>query len=277
MKKSFIFISCIILFFTGCSSKELENKIVELENKVTELQTKIIEEENQKLTFADECQKLENRILNLEQKIEVQNQINKVFIDYNDIFNQEKYEIHELQYSLDFKYDGFNIMVYKNLNTENKSYIIQKDDVVDVSLFIYEKESQKSFIKVCVNNQIDGYIKIDCNPYSNGNFEFIETIDVDGKQISVLQLTSTFLIREGTIINALPSENSRNLHEISHKEGGEYYQALAITSDYQWVKVSVEEITGWVPAKTLSRDIGGPTIYTPEKRIYWELIDSNMI
>ena len=39
----------------------------------------------------------------------------------------------------------------------------------------------------------------------------------------------------------------------------------------------VGEITGWVPASTLSIGMGGPTIYTPEESIYWDLIGGNLI
>ena len=95
--------------------------------------------------------------------------------------------------------------------------------------------------------------------------------------LATLTLESTFLINEGTCVKELPSNNAKDLHEISHKEGGIYYESFEITSDYQWVKMVVGEITGWVPASTLSRDIGGPTIYTPEKSIYWDLIGSNLI
>jgi hypothetical protein len=154
---------------------------------------------------------------------------------------------------------------------------IQKNDIAEVSHIVHVKETNKTTIKVRVNNKIDGFIQIDENPYHNGNFSFVEKINVNGAEVTTLKFESTFIISEETIIKDLPSNNAKNLHEISHKEGGEYFKSIAITSDYQWVKMVVGEISGWVPARTLSRDIGGPTIYTPEKSIYWDLIGSNLI
>jgi len=181
-----------------------------------------------------------------------------------------------LQYTLDFKDGGFNTKVYKTPNLNEEIYVIQKNDIAEVSHIVHVKETNKTTIKVRINNKIDGFIKIG-NPYHNGKFSFVEKIDVNGEEVTTLKLESTFLINEGTCVKELPSNNSKNLHEISHKEGGIYYESFEITSDYQWVKMVVEEITGWVPASTLSRDIGGPTIYTPEKSIYWDLIGSNLI
>ena len=276
MKKSFLYILIISVLFFGCNSKEAENKIIELEN----LYSTLLEEKSR---LVEENSDLKNKISNLESKIqELEESITsakKEISDYitKELCNDQLYETHDLQYTLDFKDGGFNTKVYKTPNLEEEIYVIQKNDIAEVSHIVHVKETGKTTIKVKVNNKIDGFIKIDGNPYHNGKFSFVEKIDVNGEEVTTLKLESTFLINEGTCVKELPSNNSKNLHEISHKEGGIYYQSFEITSDYQWVKMVVGEIIGWVPASTLSRDIGGPTIYTPEKSIYWDLIGSNLI
>lgn len=269
MKKTFLYILLISVLFFGCNSKKDENKIIELENLNSTLS-----EENSNLK--NQISELETKLQELEKSIE---SVKKELSDYitKDFYNEKLYETHDLQYTLDFKDGGFNTKVYKTPNLEEEIYVIQKNDIAEVSHIVHVKETNKTTIKVRVNNKIDGFIQIDGNPYHNGNFSFVEKIDVNGEEVTTLKLESTFLINEGTCVKELPSNNSKNLHEISHKEGGIYYQSFEITSDYQWVKMVVGEITGWVPASTLSRDIGGPTIYTPEKSIYWDLIGSNLI
>ena len=275
MKKSFLYILKISVLFFGCNSKEAENKIIELEN----LYSTLLEEKSR---LVEENSNLKNKISNLESKIqELEESITsakKEISDYitKELCNDQLYETHDLQYTLDFKDGGFNTKVYKTPNLNEEIYVIQKNDIAEVSHIVHVKETNKTTIKVRINNKIDGFIKIG-NPYHNGKFSFVEKIDVNGEEVTTLKLESTFLISEGTCVKELPSNNSKNLHEISHKEGGIYYESFEITSDYQWVKMVVGEIIGWVPASTLSRDIGGPTIYTPEKSIYWDLIGSNLI
>ena len=269
MKKNFLYILLISVLFFGCNSKENEQKQIVLENK-----NLLLVEENSNLKH--QISDLENKILELEKSIEsVNNELSKYLV--NDIYYEKLYETHDLQYTLDFKDGGFDTKVYKTPKLEEEIYVIQKNDIVDVSNIVHDKETKQTTIKVMINNKIVGFIKINRNPYHNGKFSFVEKIDVMGDEITTLKLESKFVISEGTIIKELPSNNSKNLHEISHKEGGEYFKSIAITSDYQWVKMVVGEITGWVPASTLSIGMGGPTIYTPEESIYWDLIGGNLI
>jgi hypothetical protein len=269
MKKSFLYILIISVLFFGCNSKENEQKVFELET--TNL---LLIDEN--LTLKNQISDLENKIFELEKSLEsINSELSKYLV--NDVYYDQLYETHDLQYTLDFKDGGFNTKVYKTPNLKEEIYVIQKNDIAEVSHIVHVKETNKTTIKVRVNNKIDGFIKINRNPYHNGKFSFVEKIDVMGDEITTLKLESKFVISEGTIIKELPSNNSKKLHEISHKEGGEYFKSIAITSDYQWVKMVVGEITGWVPASTLSIDMGGPTIYTPEESIYWDLIGGNLI
>ena len=277
MKKSKV---CIIVFLTalisfiGCDSKkedELNQKITELtelnssfKNEISELKNQIEELENQNTELTNELNNLKASIV--EQK-------NEVSYANNDIEN------HDISYSLKFEYDGLDIKIFPEPDFGNEIYTIQKDDEIQITNIIRVIENDSVFIKAKLvsDPSIEGYIYLAQNPYKNGNFEPAELLEVAGNKIQTLKLDSTFIISEGTSIRELPSENSNSIHVITHKEGGDYYKSSQITSDYQWVKITLGEYTGWVPANTLSRDVGGPTIYTPETTIRWNLIDSNLI
>lgn len=289
MKKSKV---CIIVFLTvlisfiGCDSKkenELNQKIAEL----TELNS----------SFKNEISELKNQIEELEnQNTELTNELNNLKASIAEKKNESSYENkivenHDISYSLKFEYDGLNIKLFSEPDFGNEIYTIQKDDEIQITNIIRVIENdyvaniirtiENDYIfvkaKLISNPSIEGYIFLGQNPYENGNFEPSELLEVAENKIQTLKLDSTFIISEGTSIRELPSENSNSIHVVTHKEGGDYYKSSQITSDYQWVKITLGEYTGWVPANTLSRDVGGPTIYTPETTIRWNLIDSNLI
>ncbi len=277
MKKSKV---CIIVFLTalisfiGCDSKkedELNQKIAELTELNSNLQNEISELKNQ-------IEELEN------QNTELTNELNNLKASIAEKKNESSYENkivenHDISYSLKFEYDGLNIKLFSEPNFGNEIYTIQKDDEIQITNIIRVIENDSVFVKAKLvsDPSIEGYIYLAQNPYKNGNFEPAELLEVAGNKIQTLKLDSTFIISEGTSIRELPSENSNSIHVVTHKEGGDYYKSSQITSDYQWVKITLGEYTGWVPANTLSRDVGGPTIYTPETTIKWNLIDSNLI
>lgn len=277
MKKSKV---CIIVFLTalisfiGCDSKkedELNQKIAEL----TELNS----------SFKNEISELKNQIEELEnQNTELTNELNNLKASIAEKKNESSYENkivenHDISYSLKFEYDGLNIKLFSEPDFGNEIYTIQKDDEIQITNIIRVIENDSVFVKAKLvsDPSIEGYIYLAQNPYKNGNFEPAELLEVAGNKIQTLKLDSTFIISEGTSIRELPSENSNSIHVVTHKEGGDYYKSSQITSDYQWVKITLGEYTGWVPANTLSRDVGGPAIYTPETTIKWNLIDSNLI
>ncbi len=200
--------------------------------------------------------------------------IKKQKIDLTDV---SQYEVHDLNMFLSFDYDGWNTKVYDSPDLKNEIYTIQKGDDIKIKRIINMPENGKNCVEAEISNGIYGFITISQNPYNNGQFLHEETISVDGKNKNILTFLSSFCICEGTEIKLLPSGSSDTLHEITHKEAGNYYNANSITADYEWVKISVEEWIGWVPASALSRDIGGPTIYTPETTVLWELINSHLI
>ena len=115
MKKNFLYILIISVLFFGCNSKEAENKIIELEN----LYSTLLEEKSR---LVEENSNLKNKISNLESKIqELEESITsakKEISDYltKELCNDQLYETHDIQYTLDFKDGGFNTKVYETPN-----------------------------------------------------------------------------------------------------------------------------------------------------------------
>lgn len=274
MKKNLflLVISSMILIF-GCNSSDsgLNEKI----NQLTESNATLLQEQK---VMGETIADLEKKIESLESEIkkmadELKNTVKKP-VDFSDT---KLYENHLLDFELDFKYSGCETKIYQEPNTENLIYTTKAGDVFKISNVIYVKETGKNFIKGKTNSGIEGFIALSGNPYKDGNFEQINIIEVNGKKLTTLKFEKNFLIREDTIVKSLPTEESENLYTITHADGMSYFDSKEITEDYGWVKVVVKDVVGWVPAKTLSRDIGGPTLNTPEEYIRFELIDKNMI
>ena len=196
-----------------------------------------------------------------------------------NLIDKTNNETHTINYNIKFDYDGYNIIVYDAPSKDNEIYTLQAGDEILISNIIQAKETEGVFlqVKLLTNSEIEGYIYLRSNPYSNGNFEPVEILNIDGKEIQTLKLDKSFHVSDGINIKEFPSEESRNLHEITHKEGFEYYKSSEITADYKWVKIQLGDFIGWVPADSLSVDRGGPTIETPEEMIYWNLIGVNQI
>ena len=163
-----------------------------------------------------------------------------------------------------------------SLILEKEIYMIKKGDDVKFTRYVTVKASGKTSVEMETTSGVYGFVEIK-NPYANGQFEHVETLSVDGKDVEVLTLDGSFEVSDGIFIKSLPSEKSENLHEITHEEGRHYKKASAITADYKWVKITVDEWTGWVPADSLSVGRGGPIIDTPINMIEWELEGCNLI
>ncbi len=285
MKKQSVFLFCgLCLVFWGCNSKESSSvqENSELKNQINLLSEENSELKNQNNLFKKENNQLKAELNDLKDtisKLEKENddlteRLNDTAVNLED---KSKYEVHDLAYSLVFSYDGYDTKVYKTPNVGKSIYTIQKGDTADVSKFIHVKQQNKNFVKVKIGNNLEGYIQINGNPYQNGNFEVAEILSVDEIKTTILKMEQSFTICEGTNIKELPSENSKNVHEITHSEGDTHYKSLFITSDYKWVKMQVGEFTGWVPSKALGVGRGGPVLNTPEQFIQFDLIDGNEI
>lgn len=295
--KNVLLICSLCISILGCNSKEIDelknqnNLLVKENNELKNKNDSLIKENDDLKTQIQELSKsiakLETENSELQLQIEEINKKNNTsanisanfsFIN-SDLEAKNKYEVHNLHHTLDFEYNGFNTKVYSLPKIEDPIYTIQKGDVVDVFMAVHVIENETDFIAVKVNNEIDGFIKISGNPYKNGNFEVSDTIIVDEIETTILKMEKSFEVSDdGIYIKELPSEYSKNIHKITHAEGGYgYYKSFNITSDYKWVKMQIGDFTGWVPADCLSVGRGGPTLNTPEEFIYFDLIGGNLI
>ena len=253
MKKKIIyfFIVLSIFLFTNCKSKKSE-----LERKIQELQS--------------ENDILKNEISEYKKTIDL--------LEKKDLNNTELYDNHKINYTLQFTNSGYNTKVFEQPNDSEKAiYTIQQGDVVEVYNIITVRRKNKTFIKIRTSSGIEGFIKLSENPYKDGAFTVKETIQIDGKNINILKLEENFWIYQDVTIKALPSENAANLHTITYEESIDRQKVYAITSDYKWVNIVVGEYNGWIPLDDIYVNMGGFTVYTPENRIYWDLIGSNEI
>lgn len=275
MKKAILFPLILIFTFAGCNAKDsqLSQKIDEQSKQIDELT-----EENSALK--KENAEYQNEISELEAKLE---QSEKRFADLKmskfDFSDSSIYETHKIDYNLKFEYNGYDTKIFENPgDNENVVYTIQKNDEIRGSQFVTLKETGETFLEAGLLPSLDvvGFIKFSRNPYENGKFEYKETIKVDGKDVKVLNFNSSYELRSGTEIRELPSENAEIVYQINREKYEQiYYQTDAITSDYNWVRVTVDGNTGWVNSNCLSVERGGPVIYTPETVIWWELIGGN--
>lgn len=176
-----------------------------------------------------------------------------------------------------FKYSGYDTKVFKDPLGDEVVYVVQKGDKIEISKVIEYKTTRKTFLEIRTPIGETGYIQIKSNPYREGEYSYLESIKVNGLDVKVLKMTQSFSVSDGIFIKELPSESSGNIHEITHAEGAEIYYAMAITSDYKWVKLKFNKYIGWVPADSLSVGKGGPVIDTPEAAISFDLIGSHEI
>ncbi len=196
------------------------------------------------------------------------------------IEQEEKPVIYEHNQILNFENSGYNTIIYEKPFSSEKIYVIQIGDKIKLSeMWIYKDKA--SYVKAETPDGRIGFIKIDkMNPYANGNFSYLKTLNVDGNDIKILSITkSGFYLLEGTCMRELPAESSEVLHEVSYEEssGENLCDALEITDDYVWIKVKMQEFIGWVKCKDLIQDKGGPIIRTPQVSVFFFLIGQNEI
>ena len=193
-----------------------------------------------------------------------------------DLSDSSKYEVHDLTLFLNYEEEnGWNIRVYDSPELEKEIYTIKKGDDVRFSRYVTMIESNKTSVEAETSSGIYGFIEI-ANPYRDGQFEHLETLSVDGKDVEVLKLNTDLWLGSERLIKSLPSDNSKDLHETTDGEGG-YHHCSSITADYKWVRITVGEWTGWVPEDVLTADRGGPTINTPINVIEFDLKYGHMI
>lgn len=200
--------------------------------------------------------------------------------DAKTAVQESKPTVYEHNQVLYFRESGYDTAIYKEPFSSNVIYAVQKGDKIALSeLWIYS--NNRTYAKAETPAGERGFIYLaNINPYRNGQFSYIKTLDLDGEKVRLLSLDSSgFYIGEGVFMHALPSDNSTIIHQISHTEssGENLCSATEITDDYIWVKVKMQEYTGWVKCKDLIHDKGGPIIKTPQTRVFFFLIGNHEI
>ena len=191
--------------------------------------------------------------------------------------SESNFEIHEVEFALDFKNSGYSIKLYKEPDVKSKEvYTIKKGDKLNVSQYLIPKKRGDIFIKAKAGKK-EGYIKVQTNPYNKGTFSPKETIKVGDDEVQILVFTGHFGLNEGTVLKSLPSEASKDVYTLTKAEGKKYYKVDGITQDYKWLKVTVNGKSGWVTSESLYQDRGGPIIFTPENSAQFDLIYANEI
>ncbi len=282
MKKVILFPLMLFFTFAGCNAKDsqLNQKIDEQSKQIYEQTFQIYELTEENSALKKENAEYKERISELEAKLkQSQKQLSNLKMPKFDFSDGSIYETHKIDYDLKFGYNGYDTKILENPgDNENVIYTIQKNDEIMVSQFVTLKENGETFLEVGLLPDLDvvGFIKISRNPYENGDFEYKETIKVDGKDVKILNFDYTYELRSGTEIRELPSISSTAVYKIkSGKHEQNYYKADAITSDYNWVRVTADGNTGWVNSSCLDVERGGPVIYTPETVIWWDLVGGN--
>lgn len=263
----------LVLALTGCNAKKSEQE--KSVQKPAELKS-LSKDEGAKKEGNKEPEKKADEIVNLSTE-----EISKFVADYH-LNDAERFVNHKIDYTLVFDYSGgYDTKVYADLYEKMLVYIIQKDDKIYVSNIVHVIATGKTFIKIKMDSGMEGFINLGRNPYKDGDYEVVDSMEVDGKKINLLKLEDKYVIDNKTGLYEKPSEKSKKICDAYVEKFNGYNPSSLITEDYKWVKMSFETddgtVTGWIKASCLGQDRGGPTFYTPEATIFWELIGANEI
>jgi len=85
---------------------------------------------------------------------------------------------------------------------------------------------------------------------------------------------TSFEVYANTKIRYMPSNNSEIVHEVTNEEALKaiIMEKTSITADYEWIKISFNKFEGWIPRDSLSQNMGGLGLDTPEDFIEWDII-----
>ncbi|MBP5793068.1 MAG: hypothetical protein J6W46_05425 [Spirochaetaceae bacterium] len=264
---------CLLCILTACTKdigkEEIQKELDELQkrNAVLVSENKELLQNQKQLTAKN--QNLEERI----QKLVASNAIlhEKLELMERGLLDaQLNGTVYNLNVALDFTDSEFAFpVVYKAPFSRDCIYTVKNGDMIEITNLIVYETAKMNYLKAVLPDGSTGYIRYDKNPFKNGEFSKIETLIVDGKEVSVLKLKEHFYIN-CAYVKALPSELSENVYEVPRKEDSA--EASAITADYQWVKVTVNGHEGWVQTDSLDPGRGGPIVHTPEMCVLIDFI-----
>lgn len=146
-------------------------------------------------------------------------------------------------------------------------------------------ENESVWYKIEYNNQT-GWIKANYNPYKNGNWEILETIQIDGVDKTVRQVSDNYKLLtfhdHGDLVTiySAPSAKSEVIFStandgipatvISMTDKTELCKIYSSREEY-WVKIRLNDIEGWIFGSQLESGRGGPKYPIPNNMIRWNL------
>ena len=283
MKKCIFVFLIFCLIFTACKGNVNKSNHINTssENAKSQADYLVLKKENILLKENNKFNEriiadLNNNIMKLKkEKIDILLQLTAMAENKINLNDTSLYENHKIDYILDFEYGGNNSKVFLFPESEKEIYNIEVKDTFKISNVIRVKNSNKTFIKGSTQHGITGFMEISKNPYENGNFEIIGSLEVEGKKINLLQINNTvFDVYANTKMRSMPSNNSEIVHEVTMEESMKIIimEKTSITADYKWIKISLGEYTGWVTRDRLSAGRGGPILDIPEVFIEWDII-----
>lgn len=266
MKKiNFVYGAIITLLFVGCNQKQ--SAVAELQE--TQISAEVETNESE-LDQTDLVQEQEEPVVEIQEEIP-----ETVGFDFSD---KDKFVAYDFNYVLDFEYSGLDTKIFTDPSLNELLYTVQTGDKIEVSKIVDVTETGKTVLYVKTPSNENGFINLGGkNPFADGNFSYAETLEVDGNKIDVLTMHDSFAFGRGITLTALPSGNSEIVYEFPDEQYEYFCESVQITKDYEWVKIDAGDVQGWIPAKNLSKNRGGPTLETPENTVAWSIIDSNFI
>lgn len=184
-----------------------------------------------------------------------------------------KPKIFEHHQVLDFIEYGLGAKVIRSPFSNEVVYTVKSGDKLTISEVVIFPDVE-NYVKVENQNGVGGYISIGkLNPYSRADYQYLETLNVEGKNVRILTFSGKFNVDDAYVYE-LPTENSKVIHKITHEESfdNNFYEMSAITEDYRWIKTNLNGYEGWVKKEWLSLKRGGRLFITPSYQIYDKLI-----
>lgn len=210
------------------------------------------------------------------------------FAQQNDIIISKTESSIRYKHEQNFNY-GFDkeYKVYENPSEENFLFKLPYGTGVQILEIEVQTagENESVWYKIEYNNQT-GWIKANYNPYKNGNWEILETIQIDGVDKIVRQVSDNYKLLtfhdHGDLVTiySAPSAKSEVIFStandgipatvISMTDKTELCKIYSSREEY-WVKIRLNDIEGWIFGSQLASGRGGPKYPIPNNMIRWNL------
>lgn len=152
-------------------------------------------------------------------------------------------------------------------------YETKNGDEFQTENILYSPELKKTSLEVNLPTGKKGYIDLSSNPYGNGHFSLNETLNINGKKTNILNNDMRYTLsaskEDPKDIYSLPDDSTDVVVELTNDVR---VDSTLITEDYKWIYVISETFSGWAKTDYVSRDIGGPVIWSPDEQVNEELL-----